>query len=139
MSDITKQPDFSGIRSFLRLPTSLKKNVTPDVAIVGVPFDLGTSNRPGARFGPSALREASMLYNFDWHPSFRINPADHLKMVDLGDLNLALGYLEESLAMIEEQVDKIKSKQIVALGGDHTCTLPILRSLRKKYDKPGIC
>lgn len=136
MSDMKKQPDFSGIRSFLRLPTSLKKNVVPDVAIIGVPFDLGTSNRPGARSGPSALREASMLYNFDWHPNLKVNPTETLKMVDLGDLDLALGYLEESLAMIEEQVDRIKSKQIVTLGGDHTCTLPILRSLRKKYDEP---
>ena len=138
MKNIKKQPSFSGIRSFLRMPTSPKKDIIPDVAIIGIPFDMGTSNRPGARSGPSALREASMFYNFDWHPSFKLNPSDHLDIVDLGDLNIMNGYLEESLTMIEEQVDKIEAKHIVMLGGDHTCTLPILRSLRNNHEPVSI-
>jgi agmatinase len=108
----------------------------PDVSIVGIPFDLGTTNRSGARYGPSALREASMFYNFDYHPFFGINPAEHLDIVDMGDVSLTTGYIEESIKSIEEQYDTINSKHIVSLGGDHTCALPVLRSLRKKYDEP---
>ena len=131
-----REPSFHGIRTFMRLATELEGNQVPDVAIVGIPFDLGTSNRSGARMGPSALREASMFYNFDYHPKLQVNPSDHLKMVDLGDVHLINGYLEESVKRIEEQYDEINSKQIVSLGGDHTCALPILRSLRKKFDEP---
>lgn len=131
-----REPSFHGIRSFMRLSTELEDGITPDVSIVGIPFDLGTSHRSGARMGPSALREASMFYNFDYHPKLGINPSEYLKIVDLGDVHLMNGYLEQSVEMIEQQYDQINSKQIVSLGGDHTCALPILRSLRKKYDKP---
>lgn len=136
MTDPTRQPSFSGIRSFLRAPTSLKGSTIPDVAVVGIPFDLGTSNRPGARHGPAALREASTFYADDWNPELWVNPMETLKIVDKGDLELKLGYLEESLLMMQEQLSAIKARQIVVLGGDHTCTLPILRALREKHDEP---
>jgi agmatinase len=127
-----KQPSYSGIRTFLQQPQKVKN---PDVSIIGIPFDLGTTNRPGARMGPKALREASTFYTDDWHPTFKTNPCESLKIQDLGDLDLQYGYMEESLIEIEKQIDKIKG-HIITLGGDHTVTLPVLRSLRKKVGKP---
>ena len=137
MLEQKRQPPFMGIRTFLRLPmVALDSSERHEVGIVGVPFDLGTSNRAGTRYGPTALREASMFYNFDYHPDHGLNPLEHLDIVDYGDVDLATGYLEESIKMIEDQYDQINCDQIVSLGGDHTCALPILRSLRKKYDEP---
>jgi len=129
------QPPFSGIRTFMKQPTVVKG--TPDVSIVGIPFDLGTSNRPGARFGPSAIRDASLMLTDGDNPQFRLDPCKKLKIVDAGDLEIANGYLEETLTKIESQLDKIKS-QIICLGGDHTITLPILRSLHKKHGKVSL-
>jgi len=130
---MSKQPSFSGIRNFLQQGSD---NPNPDVTIIGIPFDLGTTNRPGARFGPSALREASMFFNGDVDDYFEINPCDILGINDIGDLDIINSYIEESLTSFEEQLDQNIKGTPVTLGGDHTCTLPVLRSLYKKHNKP---
>ena len=129
------QSTFSGLRSFLQLPSSLSKRKKPDVVIAGVPFDLGTSFRPGARFGPSAMRDISnMLLDGD-NPVHRLDPREELSMVDIGDFDVVADSVERSLDLIYEQADKIKS-HLVCMGGDHTITLSLLRALRKKHKKP---
>lgn len=128
-------PTFSGPRTFLQLGTTPAHDRGQDVSIAGIPFDLGTSNRPGARFGPAALRDASLMLLDGDHPETGANPARDLRIADIGDFAIANGYLTESLALIEKQAGAV-SGQLVAMGGDHTVTLPLLRALAKKQDKP---
>ena len=124
-------PTFAGSRTFLQLPPILDGGGVPDVTISGIPFDLGTTNRPGARFGPAALREASLMLMDGDHPMFRINPQTVLRMVDAGDFEIANGYLDQSVEKIEAQARAIQGHPVF-LGGDHTITLPILRGLAER-------
>jgi agmatinase len=105
------------------------------ICVAGIPFDLGTTNRAGARFGPSAVRQASRMLVDGAHPSHWINPSV-LPLADIGNFKIALGGIVTSLAAIEEQAARIK--HLVALGGDHGITLPLLRALAKKRDRPAL-
>ncbi len=127
------QPTFAGLRTFLRFPTALEDGTAPDVTIAGVPFDLGTTNRPGCRFGPEAIRSASLMLDSD-HPDLRISPGRALTCLDIGDFDLANGYLEQSIDMIEDQARRARG-HLVVLGGDHTVTLPILRGRAERNGK----
>ncbi|MBC8268445.1 MAG: agmatinase [Rhodospirillaceae bacterium] len=128
------QPTFSGRRTFLQFPDQLSDGQRPDVTVVGIPFDLGTTNRPGCRFGPAGIREASLMLLDGDHPELRVNPGEDLRCIDAGDLDIANGYLEKSVDMIEGQVRGIDG-HLVALGGDHTVTLPILRAQAERHGK----
>jgi len=128
------QPTFSGPRTFLRLPAALEDGAAPDVTIAGIPFDLGTTNRPGSRFGPAALREASLMLLDGDHPEWGVNPKRDLKAVDMGDFDIVNGYMEESLELIAAQAKAIDG-HLVAIGGDHTVTLPILRGRAGRHGK----
>src|SRR5215469_12961054 len=99
------------------------------ITIAGIPFDLGTSNRPGARFGPAAIRQASRMLVDGEHPANWRDPA-LLDIADIGDFRIAHGDIVESLARIEAQAAPLA--HLVALGGDHTVTLGLLRALAKK-------
>jgi agmatinase len=99
------------------------------IAIAGIPLDLGTTNRSGARFGPAAIRQASRMLTDGAHPQSFVDPAT-LPLADIGDFNLALGDLVESLKLIEAQARKIE--HLVALGGEHGITLPLLRALKAR-------
>ena len=127
-------PTFSGPRTFLQMPSTLAEGDDPDLAVIGIPFDLGTTNRPGSRFGPAALRDASLMLVDGEHPEMLVDPTRDLKAVDAGDLDIANGYLEESLSLIERQVEAMNC-HLVSMGGDHTVTLPILRAHAKKHGK----
>ena len=127
-------PTFSGPRTFLQMPSTLTEGGDPDLAVIGIPFDLGTTNRPGSRFGPAALRDASLMLVDGEHPEMLVDPTRDLKAVDAGDLDIANGYLEESLSLIERQVEAMNC-HLVSMGGDHTVTLPILRAHAKKHGK----
>jgi agmatinase len=96
--------------------------------VVGAPFDIGTTNRSGARFGPEAIRRASRMLVDGEHPMHWVEPAT-LDLSDIGNLSLALGDIPQSLAMIEKQVDGIA--HLLALGGDHSITLALLRALAR--------
>jgi agmatinase len=99
------------------------------ICVAGIPLDLGTTNRSGARFGPSAIRHASRMLTDGAHPQRWVDPAA-LPLADIGDFTIALGDLVGSLALIEEQARDIE--HLVALGGDHAMTLPLLRALSKR-------
>jgi agmatinase len=100
------------------------------ICVAGIPFDLGTSNRSGTRFGPAAIRHASRMLVDGAHPFHWIDPAA-LPLADIGDFALALGDIPASLARIEEAAAGLA--HLVALGGDHGVTLPLLRALRRRH------
>lgn len=105
------------------------------ICIAGIPYDLGTSNRPGARFGPAAIRQASRMLVDGDHPANGVDPAK-LDLADIGDFRLAHGDILGSLAKIEAQAARLK--HLAALGGDHTVTLGLLRALAKRRGPVGL-
>ena len=99
------------------------------ICVAGIPLDLGTTNRSGARFGPAAIRQASRMLTDGAHPQHWVDPAT-LPLADIGDFEIALGDLLGSLQRIEEQARTVE--HLIALGGDHGITLPLLRALAKR-------
>ena len=91
----------------------------------GIPFDIGTTNRSGARFGPPAIRAASRMLVDGDHPHWWIDPAT-LPVADIGDFDIALGDIANSLALIQAQAAAFS--HLIALGGDHSISLPLLRA-----------
>ncbi|HTR18137.1 MAG TPA: agmatinase [Acetobacteraceae bacterium] len=101
--------------------------------IAGIPLDIGTTNRSGARFGPQAIRYASRMLMDGAHPRAWIDPAT-LSLADLGDFRIALGDIPGSLALIEEQAAALP--HLIAMGGEHSITLPLLRALARRQGGP---
>jgi agmatinase len=99
------------------------------ICVAGIPFDIGTSNRSGTRFGPAAIRQASRMLVDGAHPFHWVDPAT-LPLADIGDFPIALGDIPASLALLEEAAAGLA--HLVALGGDHGVTLPLLRALAKR-------
>lgn len=100
--------------------------------IAGIPLDIGTTNRSGARDGPHAIRRASRMLVDGDHPEFWIDPAT-LDLADIGDLAIALGDIPASLQLIEQQATGLR--HMIAFGGDHGITLPLLRALSRRIGK----
>jgi agmatinase len=101
--------------------------------IAGIPFDIGTTHRSGARFGPAAIRQASRMLVDGDHPQHWIDPAA-LPVADIGDFRIALGDIPQSLALIEQQAAPVR--HLIALGGDHGITLALLRAAAKRRGGP---
>jgi guanidinobutyrase len=122
----------------MRLP-SVESARGLDACFVGVPFDIGTSNRPGARFGPRQIRAESCLIR-PYNMATRAAPFDSLRVADVGDVAINTFNLAASMTLIEEAFDAIASFGVrpLTLGGDHTIVLPILRALRKKLGPLGV-
>jgi agmatinase len=126
--DARRIPRFAGPATFARLP-HLEEVELAAVAILGVPFDSGVSYRPGARFGPSAIRAGSKLLR-PYHPFLEVQPWDVHQVADAGDVATSPFSITEAIDAIEacarhvlESVD-----HLVAIGGDHTIALPLLRA-----------
>jgi agmatinase len=126
-------PTFATPPGFLALPRT--DGAAAAICIVGVPLDLGTSNRAGARFGPQAIRQASRMLLDGDHPTHWVTPAG-LPLADIGDFRIALGDLRESLRLIERQAMAVG--HLIALGGDHSITLPLLRALARRIGPLGL-
>ena len=120
---MTAVPTFATRPSFLGIE---RGDPTAAICVAGIPYDLGTSNRPGARFGPAAIRQASRMLVDGDHPIAGTAPAA-ADIADIGDFGIVHGDIQASLAAIEAQAKTIK--HLVALGGDHTITLALLRAL----------
>jgi agmatinase len=131
--DTTKIPRFGGITTFALLPL-LNELQSADVAVLGIPFDSGVSYRPGARFGPGHIREASRLLR-PYNPQLDASPFATMQVADAGDLSANPFDIEAALKSIESGYVKVlkKAKRIITLGGDHTITLGILRALKAKH------
>ncbi len=122
---------FASRQSFLGVP-AVRFDELPavegQVAIVGAPFDWGTTYRPGARFGPQAIREADYgaMDGYRPHLPTGIDPLGALGVVDVGDIYVVPGYMEESIARIADAVETVAAagKVPIVLGGDHTITYP---------------
>ena len=131
-------PRFGGIATMMRLP-HVPNAKDLDVAFVGVPFDIGTSNRSGARFGPRQIRSESCLIR-PYNMATRAAPVDSLQVADIGDVAINTFNIDKSMAIIESAYDDILAQNCkpLTMGGDHTIALPILRSIAKKYGPVGI-
>jgi agmatinase len=123
-------PTFATPSTFLGI---LRLQAEADIHIAGIPLDIGTTNRSGARFGPAAIRTASRMLVDGDHPHWWIDPAA-LSVADIGDFDIALGDIENSLALIQEQA--AASPHLIALGGEHTISLPLLRALAEGQGAP---
>ncbi|XP_032904228.1 agmatinase, mitochondrial [Amblyraja radiata] len=127
-----------GVCSMMRLPVQ-DSSQGLDAAFVGVPLDTGTSNRPGARFGPRHIRAESCLIRA-YNGATKAAPFESLMVADIGDVNINLYDLKQSCKMIREAFQKITSTGCIplTLGGDHTITYPILQALTEKHGPVGL-
>ena len=131
-------PRFGGPATFMRLP-SADLDADLDVAFVGVPFDIGTSNRPGARLAPRQIRDESRMLR-PYNMGTRAAPFDSLRIADAGDVPINTFNLLKSIDIIEQHYDRLTATGAVPLtmGGDHTIVLPILRALRRRHGPLGL-
>jgi len=102
----TKVPRFAGPSTFARLP-ELRDVESCDVAIVGVPFDAGTSYRPGARFGPQSIRQASRHLRTNYHPSYDVEPFKIQQVADAGDITCNPFNINEAIKQIEVGAEEL--------------------------------
>ncbi len=129
-------PRFSGIKTFFRLPVAeIQENF--DVALFGIPYDGAVSYRPGARFAPTQIRDASSLGR-GFHMTRALSLFEQLKVADIGDCPTVPIDQAQTYEKIEKFADAIlkTNKKFISIGGDHSTTLPLLRSLKKKYGVP---
>jgi agmatinase len=131
--DSSVVPRFAGIATFARLPR-LEDVGHADVAVMGVPFDAGVSYRPGARFAPAAVREASRLLR-PYHPGLDIAPFDTIQVADAGDVACNPFDIPEALDAVQAGAATLldAGSKIVTVGGDHTIALPLLREMHRKH------
>lgn len=124
---------FMGIPSFMRLPVSRDlKDV--DIAIMGVPFDSGTSYRTGTRFGPRKIREASLMI-WGHNSTLNVTPLETLNVVDYGDVSVIPTSIEHTMDAITKMASEIigSGTTLITLGGDHSIALPLLRAHARKH------
>ncbi len=126
-------PRYAGPDTFARLPT-LEYVGRADVAVVGVPFDSGVSYRPGARFGPAAVRAGSKMLR-PYHPGLDVEPWNVMQVADAGDLAVNPFSIAEAIAAIESGSRAVleRATHTVAIGGDHTIALPLIRATAARH------
>jgi guanidinobutyrase len=126
-------PRFGGLASMMRLPVA-ESPAGLDVGFVGVPLDIGTSHRPGTRFGPRQIRAESALIR-PYNMATGAAPFDALQVADLGDVAINTYNLQKSVEIIERHYQPIIDSgcKPLTLGGDHTIVLPILRAIAAKH------
>jgi agmatinase len=129
---VTGPPTYAVAPSFLGIG---RRDPASRYCVAGIPFDIGTTNRSGARFGPSAIRAASRMLVDGAHPQHWIDPGS-MPVADIGDFATALGDIPASMALIEAQAQKIE--HLIAFGGDHSITLPLLRAAAKRHGPPAL-
>ena len=127
--DATLVPRYAGEATFARLPR-LDEVSQADVAILGVPFDSGVSYRPGARFGPSHIRESSRLLR-PYNPALQVPVFASQQVADAGDLAVNPFNIDEAIGAIERGARDLleRTRFVLTLGGDHTVALPMLRAV----------
>jgi agmatinase len=131
-------PRFGQIATFMLLPAADSPEGL-DVALLGIPYDGGVSYRPGARFGPRAVREQSSLIR-SWHPVLKVHPFERLRVADCGDIDVAPTSIEQTYQAITARIDAVTAAGAtpVCVGGDHSITLGVLRSLAKRFGPLGL-
>ena len=131
-------PRFGGPVTMMRLPSATDFSGL-DVAFVGIPMDIGTSNRPGTRLGPRQIRDESRMLR-PYNMATGAAPFDSLQVADIGDVPINTFDLKKSVAIIEQYYDELLAHPVIplTLGGDHTLALPILRAMAKKHGPVGL-
>lgn len=126
-------PRFGGIASMMRLPVATQAQGL-DAAFIGIPLDIGTSHRPGARFGPRQIRAESALIR-PYNMATGAAPFDALQVADLGDVPINTFNLQASMDIIAQHYLPLVQSgcKPLTLGGDHTVVLPILRAMRQVH------
>ncbi len=126
-------PRFAGPSTFARLPRRDEVERC-DVAIVGVPFDSGTTYRPGARFGPIAIRTASRLLR-GYHPGLDVEPFRAVQVADAGDIAVSPFSIEAAVAEVHSGARDVlrQNGHFIGIGGDHTIALPLLRAVHERW------
>lgn len=129
-----KSPRFAGVKTFMRMQ-NIRTFQNIDFAVLGIPFDTCATYRAGARFGPSAIREMSALAAKPYHPELQVDIFEQCSGVDFGDIGSVPGYVEESFEVITKEMKEIFAHGIIpiAMGGDHSVTLPELRACSAVY------
>ncbi|HET7304451.1 MAG TPA: agmatinase [Segeticoccus sp.] len=131
--DGSVSPRYAGLATFARLPR-LEDVARADVAVVGVPFDSGVSYRPGARFGPSHVRESSRLLR-PYHPAQDVEPFALQQVADAGDLVANPFDIDEAVRQVEAGARELTGDgtRLLTIGGDHTIALPLLRNVAREH------
>jgi len=132
-TDATAVPRYAGLTTFARLPR-LEDVGGYDVAVVGVPFDTGVTYRPGARFGPAHVRQASRLLR-PYNPALDVRPFAAQQVVDAGDIACSPFDISAAVRQIEEGAYRLgeRGQRLVAIGGDHTIAYPLLRAVNRVH------
>ncbi|MET8871538.1 agmatinase [Nocardia sp. NPDC004604] len=131
----TEVPRYAGKSTFARI-ADIHEVHDYDIAILGVPFDGGTSYRPGARFGPLAVRQAARALRPGYHVELGLAPLEEVQVVDAGDITVTPYDIAAACKQIEDHASEILrggDRKIVSIGGDHTIALPNLRALHAKH------
>ncbi len=133
-ADGTRVPRFAGASTYARLPR-IDEVSDFDVAVLGAPFDGGVSFRPGARFGPAAVRQASRHLRPAYHPDLEVSPFRVLQAVDAGDVPCNPFDIDEALQQIVDHASELVSdrRRLVTIGGDHTVALSALRAAHRHH------
>ncbi|MDS2173084.1 agmatinase [Nesterenkonia sp. CL21] len=131
--DSSKTPRYAGRATYALLP-ELHEVGRADIAVAGVPFDTGVSYRPGARFGPSHVREASRLLR-PYNPAQDISPFAVQQVADAGDLVANPFNLDEAIQQVADGARDLltQAEKLVVIGGDHTIAYPLLRTMAEKH------
>jgi len=126
-------PKFAGIKTYMRLPYA-KSTKGIDFAVIGIPWDGGTSYRTGQRLGPDAIRKVSVTLR-PYNLALDVGIFEHCSGVDYGDLLVVPGYIEDTYAKIEAELSPLVEAGVipVLMGGDHSITLPELRANAKTH------
>lgn len=131
------QPAFAGINTFLKAPyvENVHEVGRHEVAVVGAPFDMGTTYRPGARFGPQAIRRISALYD-SYSVDMAVDLQEELDLVDVGDVFVIPSNIEKSFDQIDRAVSFLAGEGVfpVVLGGDHSIGYPDVRALASRIE-----
>ena len=133
-----EMPRFGGPATMMRLPAQPTAEGL-DAAFIGVPLDIGTSNRPGTRLGPRQIRDESRMLR-PYNMATRAAPFDSLQVADIGDVPINTFHLPKSMEIITGFYDEVLAQGCTPLtmGGDHTVTLPILRAIARKHGPVGL-
>ena len=133
-----QSPRFGQIATFMLLPAAEELSGL-DVALLGIPYDGGTSYRTGARFGPRAVREQSSLIR-PWNPVLKVHPFERLRVADCGDVDVVPISIERTYEAIERRIDAVTQAgaRPLCVGGDHSITLPILKALARRHGPLGV-
>jgi len=127
-------PRFAGAATFARLP-EIDRVPDYDIAVLGIPFDTGTSYRPGARFGPMGVRQASRHLRPGYHVELGLAPFRSVQVVDAGDVPVTPFDIDAAMAQIRGHATDLVhgGRRVVAIGGDHTIALPMLRAVAAEH------